>query len=412
MATTTAMAAAAGRGAADDRPLDWLNFFLADVQGGVGPFLAIFLTSAHGWSAAEAGLALTVGGLATVAARGPCGALVDATPWKRTLIALAAVGVLAAVALMALWPSSWPVLAGQALNGVADAVFPAAVSAISLGIVGPAGFTRRVGRNEGFNHAGNVVTAIVAGLAGAYVAPGAALWLVAALALGSIAAVYMVRGADIDDAAARGGAEAEGPSGLRVIFASRPLLLFTAAVTLFHFANAAMLPLVGEQLAAGRAGAGSLFIAACVVAAQLVMVPMALLVGRRADRWGRRPLFLLAFAALPLRGVLYTVLDAPAALIAVQALDGIGAGIFGVLFPIVVADLTRGTGRFNLAQGASAACWGLGAALSNGVAGGIAARFGFDAAFLFLAACALAALALFWWGVPETARSAPRDAVT
>lgn len=386
-------------------PLDWLNFFLADVKDGLGPFLAIFLMSSQHWDAGRIGVVLTIAGVATVLARGPGGALVDAVRWKRTLIAIGATAVAIAAAVMALVPQFWPIVVAQAASGIADAIFPSAVAAISLGIVGRKLLSRRVGRNEAFNHAGNAVTAIVAGLAGYFIASGAVLWLIALLALASIAAVYAIDGRAIDHEAARGaddGGQGHQPNRLSVLFQNRSLLFFTAAITLFHFANAAMLPLIGEKLSQGHQQASSLFIAACIITAQIVMVPMAILVGHKADVWGRKPIFLAGFTVLPIRGVLYTLTEDPYALISIQILDGVGAGIFGALFFIVVADLTKGTGRYNLAQGASAASWGLGAALSNSVAGFIANSFGYSAAFLFLAACAVFALLVFWLGVPET----------
>lgn len=389
--------------------LDALNFLLADVKDGLGPFLAVYLLAERHWDPAQIGAALTAAGVATVAARGPAGALVDAVTGKRAVIVTGALVVGGAAATMALWPDFWPVIVAQVISGIADAGLPPAVAAISLGIVGRAAFTRRVGRNEAFNHAGNAATALLAGLAGYLIAPSAVLWIVAVLAAASIAAALAVDGHDINHERARGYEDADGrhtPSGLRAIFGCRPLLLFTAAITLFHFANAAMLPLVGEKLAQGDRAASSLFIAACILTAQIVMVPMALLVGHKADDWGRKPIFLAGFAVLPLRGILFTLSDEPAYLICVQILDGIGAGIFGALFFIVVADLTKGTGRYNLAQGSAAACWGLGAALSNAMAGLVAARFGYTAAFLCLASLAAAAMLLFWIGVPET-RDAP-----
>ena len=396
--------------AANRAPLDWLSFFLADVQGGVGPFLAIYLMGSQHWDAGRIGVVLTIGGLATVVARGPAGALVDAVRWKRALIALAAATIVATAAAMALFPAFWPVAFAQGLTGVSDAVFPAALAGISLGIVGRQHFTRRIGRNEAFNHGGNAASAIAAGLAGYLIAPVAVLWMVAALALASIIATFRIDAGAIDHTVARGAddgdAAAHRPEGLAPLFENRNLLVFTAAITLFHFANAAMLPLLGEHLAQGHAAEGSLFMAACIITAQIVMVPMAILVGRRADRWGRKPIFLAGFVVLPIRGVLYTLTQHPTALVSIQVLDGVGAGIFGALFPVVVADLTRGTGRYNLASGASAACFGLGAALSNGVAGWIVDWAGFYAAFLFLAACAAVAAGVFWIGVPETAPAA------
>ncbi len=388
-------------------PLDWLNFFLADVKDGLGPFLAIYLLSTLHWEPGTIGVVMTIAGIATVAARAPFGALIDATLRKRGLIVMAAVAVAAGAVTMSLVPNFWLIAGAQAVIGSADAVFPAAIGAISLGIAGPAAFTRRVGRNEAFNHAGNASTAILAGVAGWLLSPRAVLWLIAVLAVASILAALAVDPGSIDHDLARGSDKTEDkqPSGLSVIFECKPLLAFTAAITLFHFANAAMLPLLGEKLAQTNRGAETLFMAACIITAQLVMVPMAMLVGLKADAWGRKPLFLIGFAVLPIRGFLYTLTENAYALVSIQVLDGIGAGIFGALFFIVVADFTRGTGRYNLAQGAAAASWGLGAALSNSVAGYIVDLAGYSAAFLFLALCAVAAFVLFWAAVPETGRA-------
>lgn len=391
--------------------LDWLNFLLADVQGGLGPFLAIYLTASCHWQPGSAGLMLTIGGLATVAASTPLGGLVDRIRWKRGLIAAAAVAVALAAAMEALFPHPWPVGIAQFGSGIADAAFPPAIAALSLGMVGRAAYSARVGRNQAYNHAGNVVTAALSGVAGWLIAPVAVLWALVAFSAASLATVALIDPRGIDHAAARGaddGSRGGAQSGgFHMILTCRPLLLFTASITLFHFANAAMLPLAGERLARGGSGGmGAMSMASCIVIAQLVMVPAALLVGHKADRWGRKTLFLLGFAALPLRGLLFALLGSPAALLGIQALDGIGAGIFGALFPIVIADLTHGTGRYNLALGAASACWGLGAALSNGVAGAIADRLGFAPAFLVLTGFALAALLLFALAVPETKRLA------
>ena len=219
------------------------------------------------------------------------------------------------------------------------------------------------------------------------------LWLIAGLAAASIWAVLMIEPGSIDHELARGSDKQSErqPSGLRVLLECKPLLIFTAAITLFHFANAAMLPLLGEKLAQTNKGSETLFMAACIITAQIVMVPMAVLVGRKADYWGRKPIFLAGFAVLPIRGVLYTLTQNPYALVSIQLLDGVGAGIFGALFFIVIADLTKGTGRYNLAQGAASASWGLGAALSNSVAGYIVDGAGYSAAFLFLGTAALGA---------------------
>ncbi|ATQ70271.1 MULTISPECIES: MFS transporter [Methylosinus] len=396
-----------------ERGLDVVNFLLADVQGGVGPFLAIYLWSSRHWDATQIGVVMTIAGVSTVLAKTPAGALVDRTSHKRGLVAAACLLVAVGASALALFPGFWPAAAAQAMVGACDAAFPPAIAAISLGVVGRALFAGRVGRNEVFNHLGNVVAAVLAGLAGWLIAPVAALWLVALFASVSALALRMIDPREIDDRVARGLDDGAGeskrrsPNGLRIILESRPLLIFTAAITLFHFANAAMLPLVGERLSVGEDQKGSMFMAACIVVAQIVMIPMAALAGAKAGTWGRKPLLLAAFAALPLRGALYTLTDDPAFLIAVQMLDGVGAGLFGALFFIVVADLTEGSGHYNLALGAVGATWGAGAALSNAVAGVVVDRAGFDAAFLFLAGIATLAFLLLWLAMPETLVATP-----
>ena len=178
---------------------------------------------------------------------------------------------------------------------------------------------------------------------------------------------------------------------------------------LFHLANAALLPLVGQKLAAAYPKEATAMMSACIIAAQLVMLPIALLVGRTADSWGRKPLFLVGFAVLPVRAVLYTLSDNSFWLIGVQLLDGVGAGIFGALTPLVIADIMRGTGRYNLAQGAVATAQGIGASLSGLFAGVIVDHFGYAATFLTLGAVAAIALIVFAAGMRETAGQQQED---
>jgi MFS family permease len=238
----------------------------------------------------------------------------------------------------------------------------------------------------------------------------AVFWLMAVMALASIAATLAIREESIDHEAARGlVAEEHGhlvhhhrPSGLAVVLGSRPLLIFGASVVMFHFANAAMLPLVGQKLSLVAPHLATTLMSVCIVAAQLVMIPVSWWVGASADRVGRKPLFAVALGVLAVRGALYPISDAPAWLLGVQLIDGIGAGIFGALFPIVVADITRGTGHFNVSQGAIATATGIGAALSNAVAGLVIVRWGYEAAFLMLAGVAAAGFALFVSTMPET----------
>jgi MFS family permease len=385
--------------------LDALNVFMADVRDGLGPYLAIYLATRR-WDASRIGIAMSVLTIATVAAQTPAGALIDRVRNKRAVIVLASLAVaLGAVAMV--WRTSLAVIVGaQSLIGVAVAFLPPSVAAISLGIVGRAGLPRRMGRNEAFNHAGNVAAAVLAGWIGDRIAYEGIFYLVAAMAAGTIATTLLIRGRDIDHDLARGADHADGErpriAGLGAVSRDRRVGVFILSIALFHLANAAMLPLVGQKLTAGKTGGVATDMSACIIAAQAVMVPVALLASRLAEAWGRRPVFLIGFAVLPVRGLLYTFGTDPAFLVAVQLLDGIGAGIFGVVGVLVIADFSRGTGRFNLMQGALATAVGIGASLSNLLTGFVVREAGFDAGFLVLSTLALMALLIFWLGVPET----------
>jgi MFS family permease len=237
--------------------------------------------------------------------------------------------------------------------------------------------------------------------------PVAVFYLMAVMALASVIAITFISPQAIDHDVARGfdpdaPAQGENPSAMKVLLHNRPLLVFAICCGLFHLANAAMLPLVSQKLSLVNLQMATPLTSACIVAAQLVMVPVALLVGWKADVWGRKPLLLAGFLILPLRGVLYVLSDDPYWLVAVQLLDGIGAGIFGALFPVVVKDLTQGTGRFNVSLGALSTVFGLGAALSNGLAGLVVQQAGYSAAFLTLAAVAATAFVLLLLAMPET----------
>nr|WP_219855317.1 MFS transporter [Pseudomonas quebecensis] len=387
--------------------LDSLNFFLADVRDGLGPYLAIYLLAVHKWDPASIGVVMTLAGIAALLTQGPAGALIDRTRSKRAVIAVAALLVTGSCLMLPFVSSFSLVALTQAASAVAASVFAPAISAISLGITGPRAFTRRTGRNETFNHAGNAVAALLAGGLAYLFGPVVVFYLMAFMAVASIVAVSCVSATAIDHEVARGfdpahHSDHEQPSGISVLLANRPLLLFAVCCALFHLANAAMLPLVSQKLSQINLHMATPLTSACIVAAQLVMVPMAWLVGSKADVWGRKPLLLMGFLILPLRGVLYTLSNDPYWLVAVQMLDGVGAGIFGALFPVIVKDLTQGTGRFNVSLGALSTVFGLGAALSNSLAGFVVQQAGYNAAFLTLAGVAAAALALLWLAMPET----------
>jgi len=351
--------------------LDAANFFLADVRAGLGPYLAIYLLTVQKWDPQSIGLVMSIATIAGVVAQTPAGALVDATRAKRGLLAAAAVMATAACLLLPWLSSFWAVALSQASAQPAAAALAPALTAVTLGIVGRKLFAWRVGRNEFFNHAGNVVAAAIAGVLSWRFGPVVVFHMLATMAIASLLALPLIPGTAIDHDVARGldpdrdNHLAPAASGWTMLFGNRPLLIFVVSVLLFHLANAAMLPLVGQQLASQDDRLGTTLMSVCIVAAQLVMLPMALLVGARADCWGRKPLFLSRLFILTLRAVLYTLSDNPIWLLSVQLLDGVGAGIFGAIFPVIVADVTRGSGHFNLAQGPVNTAQGVGAALSE-----------------------------------------------
>ncbi len=391
-----------------NRRLLGVNFFAGDVVAGLGPYLAIYLLSAYHWKPGGIGLALAVGSITTVLVQTPAGAIIDATRHKRALLVACAVAIGAATSVVVITDDPpWIVYGAQMLIGFSSAFLAPTIAAVTLGLVGPNRFTAQTSANQAWNHAGNVFGgALGAGLALWWAAEGV-FWLVVAMAVGMMVNALMINAKAIDDEAARGGVKTGGgeggPSGFFTLLSDRRLVVFAVAVVMFHFANAAMLPLVGQKLALGTdVGEGFAFTSACIVAAQLLMIPMAVLCGAKADSWGRKPLFLFAFAILPVRGLLYTVTDNSYLLVGIQGLDGVANGIFGVLFLLILADVTKGTGRFNLAQGALATLIGLGATLSNLIAGAVAEIAGYTSGFIFLAGVAVVGAAVFALFMPET----------
>jgi MFS family permease len=417
------------------RALRALNFFIADVQNGMGPYMALFLQSSVHWGPARIGSALAAGNIAQVLAQTPAGALIDHLRQKRALL-LIGIGLIALAVLgTAFFTNKTVVMSGQALIGTAGAIFPLCLSAIALGLVGRQRFDQVQGTNQAFNAAGNMFAALALGAVGYYFNLRWMFYFVGLLCVGAVLCVLRIKGDDIDfdqargaDQAASNGGESGQPApaaaprgsawdgikellnGFRSLLKQKPVLIFLLSAVIFHFANAAMVPLVTQLLATGVGTKQAiLYTSGYMLASQLVFMVVAAASGRLAGKLGRKPLFIFAFVALAIRGVLYTLSHHPAALIAVQCMDGLGAGIFGVVGVLIIADLTKGTGSFNAAQGAIATAQGLGAFLSNSVAGYLAKNQGNDFAFLTLASIAAVGLVVFWAFMPETLAKAEQE---
>ena len=396
------------------RSLDWLNFFVADVQTGVGPFLAAALT-ARGWNPSQVGTLLTIGGLTGLGLQAPAGALVDNTRRKRTLIALGVVCVVAASVILAFSEGLTPVLTAQLLLASVGPFIGAAITAMTLGLVGKAPFDARLGRNASFNSAGNLFAALLMGWVGWHWSVQAIFFTVPVLAVPTLVALAAIPAEEIDHEQARGSVEAgEARQSLRLVLGDAPLLAFAASAFLFHLSNAAMLPQLGEMLAHGRAKEAAPFMSAAVAVTQVVVALTASLVGRTSARVGPKAVLMVGYSVLPVRGLLYTMTNAVPLLIGIQILDGVANSIFGVASAVYVAQRTRGSGHFNLAMGAFGVAAGGGAALSNVLAGLVAQHAGFSISFLVLAGIAAGAflcLALFVPGPGHGRLAKSNDAV-
>ncbi len=394
--------------------LDWLNFFIANVQTGFGPFIAVYLTE-NRWTTAEIGFALSIGTICSLVSQVPAGALVDAMRDKRIAVWFGSIAICGTALLYALSPTQPAVYLAEVLHGLASSVMGPAIAAVTLTLVGRAAFSERVGRNARFASVGNGIAAGVMGAAGSFVSASSVFWLTAALGVPTLMALRMIGPETIGvppKAAADKGEANISLAGLRALFLDRRLLIFAACVVLFFISNAAMLPLAATQITKRHPGLADIIIAATIVVPQVIVAMLSPWVGRSSDRWGRRPLMLLGWLMLPLQGLLYASELTPYVLFVCQMLSGISAAVFGVTMTLVAADLTRESGRFNLTLGSLGVAVAVGATISTTFAGVVADALGDRMAFMGLALAGLAGTLLLWLAMPETrVASAPPPSV-
>lgn len=387
------------------RGLDWFAFFVADVQTGWGPFVATYLTSVA-WTQFDIGLILTIGTITGLALQIPAGALVDRVPAKRLLAALAVASISASALLLALWPTFSVVVAAKVLHAIASSLLGPTLVAMSLGLVGYTLFSIRLGRNVRFLSLGNAIAAGVAGGIAYYYSNQAIFILTAALGVPTLIALAQINSSEIDPELARGGISKSDVGTwfdtISGLVHHRVLIGFAATIVLFQLANAAMLPILAGILAKRDPETAALVLSICILVPQFVVVAIAPWIGVKAQSWGRRPLLLLTFVALSARGAIFAVTSDPYLLVAAQLLDGISAASLGVLVPLIIADVTRGSGHFNFAQGLIGAAVGIGASFSTTLAGFIADTSGAAIAFLLLACVGVMGLVFVFAVVPET----------
>lgn len=386
-----------------ERGLDALNLFVANVQTGFGPFLAVYLTT-QGWTQTSIGLALSVGTIAAMASQVPAGALVDAVR-NKSRVAIFSIAAFTASALMfTVAPVPLFVYAGQILHAFSSCTLGPAIVALSLAVAGSAALPIRLGRNARWASIGNGAGAVLMGACGYWVSERAVFYLTALLTVPAIAALVPIARYTTGPPAAERRAPTRPAARQSVgqVLGDRRLLTFAACAAMFTFANAAMLPLAAGAITRQAGDTASLLIAACIVLPQAIVALISPRVGSWAQERGRRFVLLLGFSILPLRGVLLAVTGDPLPVVAIQVLDGIAAACFGVMLPLIITDIASHSGRLNLALGFVGFAVGIGATLSTTIAGMIADRLGEPAAFLMLAATGFAALLLVRFGMPET----------
>jgi len=404
MAGPQATDQARGPSQASSRGLDWFTFFVADIQTGFGPFLSVYLTTQK-WTQADIGLVLSLGSVAGLLCQIPGGGVVDAAKSKRRAAALAVLGIGLSALLVAVSPLFLSIVAAKLLHVGVSSVLGPAIAAITLGLVGYAAIGPRLGRNARFASLGNGIAAAVMGACGYFISAQAVFFVTAVLAIPTIWALLRIRDDEINPLTADGefACDAEpAPSTIAAVALKPPMVVLTMSVLLFHAANAAMLPLVGSAMATRSSQWATALVAACIIVPQLIVAAISPKVGELAQGWGRRPLLLIGFGVLPIRGALLAYTNEPFVIVAVQMLDGISASVLGVLVPLSIADATRGTGRFNLMQGIVGSAAGIGAAISTLAAGRLADTFGAPMTFLGLAAIAGCGLTLLLLAMPET----------
>jgi MFS family permease len=387
-----------------------LNFFMADMQAGIGPFLGVFLQQ-RGWTSGPIGTVMTAGGVAGMLMTAPAGAFIDHTTRKRWVVVITGICTVLASFLI-LWSQSWAVVtASQVATAIAGAAIGPAVAGMTLGIFRQKGFNAQNGRNQAYNHAGNMIGAGLAGWLGLKVGIPAIFWLAAGFGAVAIASVLSIPEHAIDHQAARGlerGKEddqAGKAAGFQVLAGNKPMLILAAALAFFHLGNGAMLPLYGLAVVGAGKGNAAMFTATTVVVAQAVMIVASIVAMKVAAGRGYWLVLLVSFAALPVRGFLAGTFIEHWGVWPVQALDGIGAGLQSVAVPGLVACLLNGTGRVNVGQGAVMTVQGVGASLSPAIGGWLAQELGYPVAFYILGSFAIASVTL-WAGFAGTLRPA------
>ena len=379
-------------------------FFVADVQTGFGPFVAVYLTTQK-WTQVDIGFVLSIGSIVALLGQMPGGIIVDAARSEQFVAAVALCIIGGSALCYGLFPVFPVIFTAAMLHAMASCVLGPCIVALSLGLVGYSRIGSRLGRNARFASIGNGISAGAMGAFGYYFSAHAVFFVTATLLVPALVALSFIQPREIHSDLAHGASAPHAKksrSSFRSVLGQRQLLILSGCIALFHLANASMLPLMASVVTTRIGEWATILIAACIVVPQGIVALFSPWVGEKAQTWGRRWFVLAAFSALLVRGLLFATLTNSYLLVVVQVLDGITAASLGVAVPLMVADITRGTGHFNFAQGIVGTGVGIGAAISPILSGFLSDQFGSSVAFLGLAGTAGAGLLTVWALLPET----------
>jgi MFS family permease len=380
-----------------------LNFFVAAMQTGFGPFMSVWLVS-QGWSLTDVGVALSIGTVAGLVGQLPGGGLVDRMHRKRPIAAIAIAVVAVSALMIALTPSIPAVWLAQILHAIGSVIITPAIAALTLALCGPDSFSERLGGNARYAALGAALAAGAFGLASTRLGEQSIFIITAALALPAIASLFSIRQGASPPTPAEHMALAypkDRDTAPWTIFRDPAMHIFAACLILFHLSNATLLPLALGELSQ-RGEASGYVVPAAIIVPQLITMIASPWAGAMARIVGRRKVLLVGFIALPARAVLFAFSPGPEAVDMIEILDGVSATVLGLMLPLIAADLTQKTGHLNLAIGAFGLAVGLGATFSTTVAGWVADRVGAELAFLGLALVGLIATMLLAVAMPET----------
>jgi predicted MFS family arabinose efflux permease len=390
--------------------LNGLNFFVAAILTAFGPFFSVYLTK-QGWDQTDIGLALSVGTAAALIFQLPAGLMVDFIHLKRLSIVVALAVLAVSNMLLVVELTRGSILTAQVLHAFAGCVLTPAIAALTLMLSGHHAYSERLGINGRYASLGNGIAAAVLGGVAYYWSERVVFLVATALVVPALLFLTLFRSSD--RVAAEDHPALLHPQERRRrrhqpwhVFSDPVLHIYAVCVVLFHFANAAMLPLALNEFSK-RSSSSGFVVSAAIIVPQVVVVACSPWIGRLAQSWGRRPVLLVGFAALPLRGLLFMASPDAVPLVLIQALDGVSATVFGLTMPLIAADVTRRTGYLNLAIGSLGLAAGIGATASTTAAGWLADTLGAPTAFFALALVGFAAVSLVWWMMPETRPDKP-----